>query len=380
MKSFSIIPTFAVALYFLVPTAWAAEKELLTFYSDSSCLNSQSVFASTKSDGSSCIPVSCGESSTAGVYVEITCGYFDLVSLSSGYNGFLTYSSYTCETPIGGYWSTLSDGACAADGYSDGSYSAFECDISGYSVDFAVCASAGCNPNDCSVVELPTTECSVTSGGTYVMGLCYSVTYTSSSSSSVTTSSTSSSSSSQGVCFSGDDTVTLESGAAKLFSDLAIGDKIQTADASGVLSFSNVVVLPHAVNNKLTSFVKVVTSSGKSLKATKMHLLQKCDGSLAYAGSLFKGDCLRTVDGDEVVTALSDVKAEGIYTAVTTSDFLVVNGIVASPFGVSHNLMNSYYKAHRIVAKFAPWLLTSSSIQLISAVLSSAFLEAANSK
>jgi hypothetical protein len=161
---------------------------------------------------------------------------------------------------------------------------------------------------------------------------------------------------------------------------LAIGDKIQTADASGVLSFSNVVVLPHAVNNKLTSFVKVVTSSGKSLKATKMHLLQKCDGSLAYAGSLFKGDCLRTVDGDEVVTALSDVKAEGIYTAVTTSDFLVVNGIVASPFGVSHNLMNSYYKAHRIVAKFAPWLLTSSSIQLISAVLSSAFLEAANSK
>ena len=126
--------------------------------------------------------------------------------------------------------------------------------------------------------------------------------------------------------------------------------------------------------------MKVVTSSGKSLKATKMHLLQKCDGTLAYAGALTEGDCLRTVDGDEAVTALSVAKAEGIYTAVTTSKFLVVNGIVASPFGVSHGLMNSYYNFHRIVAKFAPLALASSSIQVISAVLSGVFLEAANSK
>jgi len=51
--------------------------------------------------------------------------------------------------------------------------------------------------------------------------------------------------------------------------------------------------------------VNVVTTSGKSLKATKMHLLQQCDGSLAYAGSLSEGDCLRTVDGGETVSALS---------------------------------------------------------------------------
>jgi hypothetical protein len=75
----------------------------------------------------------------------------------------------------------------------------------------------------------------------------------------------SSSSSSDDVCFSGDDSVTLESGATILFSELAIGDKIQTADAEGALSFSNVIALPHAVNNKLASFVNVVTASGKSL-------------------------------------------------------------------------------------------------------------------
>jgi len=84
MADFSIFASFAMmALSLLMPSAWAAEQQMLALYSDSSCLNFQSIFVSTTSDGSSCIPVSCSESSTAGVNAEITCGYFDVVSLSN---------------------------------------------------------------------------------------------------------------------------------------------------------------------------------------------------------------------------------------------------------------------------------------------------------
>jgi hypothetical protein len=182
------------------------------------------------------------------------------------------------------------------------------------------------------------------------------------------------------VCFSGDDTLTLESGAAKALSEVAIGDKVQTADANGVLSFSEVVALPHAANIKLASFVHVATASGKSVKATKLHLLRKCGGSLAYAGSLSVGDCLRTVDGDEAVTAVSMTKAEGIYTAVTTNEFLVVSGFVASPFAVSHGLANAYYNAHRFVAKVFPSALKSPLVFAANAFFTGAFVTAAGSK
>jgi hypothetical protein len=175
------------------------------------------------------------------------------------------------------------------------------------------------------------------------------------------------------VCFSGDDTLTLESGAAKALSEVAIGDKVQTADASGVLSFSEVVALPHAANNKLASFVHVATASGKSVKATKLHLLRQCDGSLAYAGSLAAGDCLSTVDGDEAVTKVSMTKAEGIYTAVTANEFLVVNGIVASPFAVSHDLASAYYTLHRAVAKVFPAALKSPLAAAANALVAGAF-------
>jgi len=187
-------------------------------------------------------------------------------------------------------------------------------------------------------------------------------------------------SSSDDVCFSGEDTLTLESGEAKRLSEVAIGDKVQTADASGVLSFSEIVALPHAANNKLASFVNVATASGQSVKATKMHLLQQCDGSLAYAGSLTAGDCLRTVDGNEAVTAVSMTTAKGIYTAVTNNEFLVVNGIVASPFAVTHDPVNAYYNLHRFVAKVFPSALKSPLVLAANAFLGGAFLTAGKSK
>ena len=50
----------------------------------------------------------------------------------------------------------------------------------------------------------------------------------------------------------------------------------------------------------------------------------------------------------------------GVYTIVTKEEYLVVNGIIASPFGVNHMLANMYYNVHRFLYSCSPILLASS--------------------
>ena len=368
MKSFSTSLAMALAL---MPTAWALDSTTVyTTYTESNCTTGDAKSATnTYVQGISTDEQAVADACTAsafsclpgvnGSYYSLSCegAIVDLMGTNAG---TALYADADCSTAYMALWSNAADGVCF-ESFS-GSINTYTCDttLDGY-VDQNTCTS---DCDGCTVTASSPTTCTALGDGTSFKGQCYSA----------------SSSSSDDVCFSGDDSVTLESGATKLFSELVIGDNVQTADANGALSFSNVVALPHAVNNKLASFVNVVTASGKSLKATKMHLLQQCDGSLAYAGSLSKGDCLRTVDGDEAVTALSMTKAEGIYTAVTTNEFLVVNGIVASPFAVTHGLVNSFYNLHRTVAKFMPTALASPLALAVNAFLGGSFLAAGNSK
>ena len=179
------------------------------------------------------------------------------------------------------------------------------------------------------------------------------------------------------TCFSGSDTVTLESGASKALSEVRVGDMILSADAKGELSFSGVVALPHGTNADAATFFDVATASGKHVKATEMHLLKTCSGALAYAGSLKQGDCLRTVDGDEAVVSVETVQGKGLYTVVTMNEFPVVGGIIASPFAVSHGFGNAYYNIHRALYKFAPALMQSSAVASANALVGTAVMLAA---
>ena len=355
MKSFSA--SSLVGTLALMPSA-LAETLKYTYYSDSACKtatagSAQTVGAGDGDSSATCTAFDCTEFISDTLYVVLECSDGSVTDAIGNNPGYVDYSDASCATAVSATW-TVGD-VCVSLGTTS---SSFSCATDGSTVDENTCASEDCS--SCTAQPIAT-MCTDNEDGTSIKGQC-------------------GSSDETDVCFSGDDTVTLESGAIKLFSELAIGDKIQTADAMGALSFSNVVALPHAVNNKVASFVNVVTTSGKSLKATKMHLLQQCDGSLAYAGSLSEGDCLRTVDGGETVSALSMIKAEGIYTAVTTDEFLVVNGIVASPFAVTHGLVNSFYNLHRTVAKFMPTALASPMALVVNAFLGGSFLSAGNSK
>ena len=51
-------------------------------------------------------------------------------------------------------------------------------------------------------------------------------------------------------------------------------------------------------------------------------------------------------------------QGEGVYTIVTNEEYVVVNGIIASPFGANHMMANMYYNIHRMVYASAPMLLS----------------------
>jgi len=178
--------------------------------------------------------------------------------------------------------------------------------------------------------------------------------------------------STKAACFSGTEELSLEGGRSKRLSEVVVGDRVLTAKANGALSFSPVVFLPHGVNVKEASFVELTTSGNKMLKATPMHLLQTCGGALAYAGSLKAGACLKTVDGDESIKSVTRVTAKGLYTAVTENEFLVVNGVVASPFAVAHGVTHAFYSLHRALYKIAPSFMKSPAVVTANALIGSA--------
>ncbi len=163
-------------------------------------------------------------------------------------------------------------------------------------------------------------------------------------------------------CFSGYETITMESGETKLISEVVVGDRVlafSTKTNSAV--FSEVVSVPHAANNVDTTFAEIATANS-NIKMTPAHLLPAgtCGAlSLMQAGEVKVGDCIYTVSGEQVVTGVSKVQEKGIYTIVTNEEYVIVSGVIASPFAVNHFAANKFYNIHRALYNFAPYAMKS---------------------
>ena len=162
------------------------------------------------------------------------------------------------------------------------------------------------------------------------------------------------------ACFAGTERVTLHNGTAKAIADVAVGDRILTVNAQGEQVYSDVAYLPHGKNAAKAVFTVLATASGRDLKMTANHMLPAgaCDaaGSLPVvaASAVVVGDCVQTVSGREQVVSVSTADGEGIYTAIAMEELLVVNGIVATPYGgVNPVLANWYYNLHRLAYSVA---------------------------
>ena len=64
-----------------------------------------------------------------------------------------------------------------------------------------------------------------------------------------------------------------------------------------------------------------------------------------------------TVSGKDKVSTIETVQGKGLYTIVTKEEYVVVNGIIASPFAANHMLANLYYNVHRFMYASAPSFL-----------------------
>ena len=164
-------------------------------------------------------------------------------------------------------------------------------------------------------------------------------------------------------CFAGSETLHLESGEVRAMSDVRVGDRVLSADAAGRTSYSDVVYLPHRANSDDALFTHITTASGRDLKMTPSHIILAgpCHSSaflpLKYASSVSVGDCVMTVSGEDMVSTTATVQGKGLYTVVTKEEYVVVNGIIASPFAANHMLANLYYNIHRFVYAAAPSIL-----------------------
>jgi hypothetical protein len=157
-------------------------------------------------------------------------------------------------------------------------------------------------------------------------------------------------------CFAGTETVTLPSGATKAISEVAVGDRILTVNAhTGVFVYTDVAYLPHGKNAEKAMFTVLATAAGRDVKMTANHMLPAgaCDAAkslpVVAASAVVVGECVQTVSGRERVVSVGTVDGEGIYTAIAMEELLVVNGIVATPYGgINPTLANVYYNLHRL--------------------------------
>mmetsp|Transcript_10135 Transcript_10135/g.24332 ORF Transcript_10135/g.24332 Transcript_10135/m.24332 type:complete len:240 (-) Transcript_10135:123-842(-) len=172
-------------------------------------------------------------------------------------------------------------------------------------------------------------------------------------------------------CFHGANTLTLESGASKPLSEIKVGDRVLVADASGRTTISDVVFLPHDQNTKEATFFEMNLVSGKHVSATPNHLMKACDGTLMFAKSVGAGSCLLTVNGDEKVESVIKTRKQGVYTAVTREEFIVVNGVIASPYAHSHALVHAYYNIHRVLHGVLPSLLHTPAVKYVNLLVGS---------
>jgi hypothetical protein len=136
-------------------------------------------------------------------------------------------------------------------------------------------------------------------------------------------------------CFHGNGAVQLESGPARRFADVKVGDRIltcNTCDSREDFSFSEVTKLPHATNNEPATFL-TLTIGEKTVDMTHDHHIPRCDGRVVAASELVLGDCLLTIDGKETLLEVTPSSKTGVYTAIPKeNNYIVVNGIVASPY------------------------------------------------
>ena len=175
-------------------------------------------------------------------------------------------------------------------------------------------------------------------------------------------------------CFSENETVVTAAGLTVLIRNLNAGDKVFAADDMGGIVVADVVAVPHASNKEphkeMVTFMHIEADNGLRIAVTSDHLLLtgKCNQEMAFtllpARSIAVGSCVVTVHGLRRVVAVrvSHTKS-AYYSVVTTSEYIVVSGFIASPFSWSHSIGRSFYFLPKQFHRICPECMSSRIVQ-----------------
>jgi hypothetical protein len=191
-------------------------------------------------------------------------------------------------------------------------------------------------------------------------------------------------------CFSSTQVVEVENEGTKQISSVKVGDRILSLTKDGNFVYSPIIAIPH-VNGEnhmkaifINITVQVNSHQTEILTLTVDHLLpifscpvavnntssSTCSFStsfpytnkeytLKYSEDVEPGkDCVYMKDNEyhHIVAMSSPFESESIHTVITLEEFIVVNGIVASPFGINHQVGQWLYFPFRFFYSWIPSL------------------------
>ncbi|KAI1732127.1 hint module domain-containing protein [Ditylenchus destructor] len=171
-------------------------------------------------------------------------------------------------------------------------------------------------------------------------------------------------------CFSGDMLVKTPTG-DKRIDNLQIGDMVLSVEQS-LVAYSPIVMFLHKKPNEKALYLRVETESGRHLKLTEFHLIYTTKNCIAgdklrlvHARDLKVGYCVYVLSNETEsvstlyssrVTAIRQVNDFGIFSPLTASGDILVNGVLASCHSnmAAQTLQQTFFGCHLRRPTFLP--------------------------
>lgn len=165
----------------------------------------------------------------------------------------------------------------------------------------------------------------------------------------------SSSAGKSGGCFPGRSIVRTEEGLNKTLDNLNLGDRIAALDSTGSIVYSEVIAFLDRSPYERRQFVRLSTSSGRSLTLTPSHLVPvslKSGRTTEFAAKVIVGDHILVHIGNnrsneilrwDIVVSTSLVLDDGIFAPLTTEGTVIIDDVVASCYAVVDSQVVAHY-------------------------------------
>lgn len=146
-----------------------------------------------------------------------------------------------------------------------------------------------------------------------------------------------------GQCFSGQSQIDVKGKGPTAMDALQIGDYVRVEDGS----FEPVYSFGHYDPTQKVGYLQVKTTSMKDpLEISPEHLIfvhESTKTQLVAAEKLKIGDSLVTNEGPSIISSIQSIQRQGVYSPLTASGKIMVNGVMASTYVTRSWLMNSAF-------------------------------------